>query len=176
MNTTHIVIDGRVYTSVDEMPPEVRAQYEQAMRALQDENRDGAPDIFEAPSSPQIVTNLTKFVVDGMEYDRLEDLPPEARARYEQAMGMLDKDRNGIPDFMEGFMNAADQTPPPASAYGTAAPRRPALSNPQRKPISPTPAIAPDTSNGWMLAVAGIFLLLLCIAGAAGVWYFFLNR
>lgn len=177
MNTTHIVIDGRVYNRVDEMPPEVRAQYEQAMRAFKDENRDGAPDIFEAPLSPQVVTNLTKFVVDGVEYDRLEDLPPEARAKYEQAMGMLDKDRNGIPDFVEGFINATEQTPPPASAsaYGTAAPRQSTFSNSQRKPISPAPAIAPDTSNGWMLALAGIFLLLLCIAGAAGVWYFFLN-
>ncbi|MCK6540765.1 MAG: hypothetical protein L6Q26_11985 [Anaerolineales bacterium] len=176
MNTTHIVIDGRVYNSVEEMPPEVRAKYEQAISAFKDENRDGAPDVFESPSSSQVVTNVTKFVVDGVEYDRLEDLPPEARARYEKTMGMLDKDRNGIPDFVEGFMNATEQTPPPASAYGTAAPRQSTFSNPQRKPISPTPALAPDTSNGWMLALAGIFLLLLCIVGAAGVWYFFLNR
>lgn len=168
MNTTHIVIDGRVYNRVDEMPPEVRAQYEQAMRAFKDENRDGAPDIFEAPLSPQVVTNLTKFVVDGVEYDRLEDLPPEARAKYEQAMGILDKNMNGIPDFVEGMLGMPPQTPPGMTA--TSSPR-PASRAPQ--PASPT--ISPDTSNGWMLVLAGGFLLLLCAAGAAGVWYFFLR-
>lgn len=175
MNRNHIVIDGRVYNSVDEMPPEVRAKYEQAMSAFKDENRDGAPDVFEAFSTPQVVTNVTKFVVDGMEYDSIEDLPPEARAKYEQAMGMLDKDRNGIPDFMEGLMNATNQATPPASDYGTAAPRRSTLPSSQRNQATAAPVIAPDTSSGWMIALAGIFLLLLCIAGAVGVWYFFLS-
>jgi len=36
-----------------------------------------------------------------------------------------------------------------------------------------SPTIAPDTSNGWILALAGVLILLLCIVGAAGVWYFF---
>lgn len=175
MNRTHIVIDGKVYKSLGEMPPEVRAKYEQAMRALKDENRDGSPDASEAFSTPQVVTNVTKFVVDGMEYDNIEDLPPEARAKYEQAMGMLDKDRNGIPDFMEGLMNATSPATPPASNYGTAVPRRSTLPSAQRKPATTAPVIAPDTSNGWMLALAVIFLLLLCAAGAAGVWYFFLS-
>lgn len=40
-----IVINGQVYSSVDDMPPEVRAQYEQAMSvALASTNRDGILD------------------------------------------------------------------------------------------------------------------------------------
>ncbi|MDP9177679.1 MAG: SHOCT domain-containing protein [Gemmatimonadota bacterium] len=42
---SRIVINGNTYSSVDEMPPEVRAQYEQAMRvALDATNRDGILD------------------------------------------------------------------------------------------------------------------------------------
>src|SRR5687767_6503413 len=40
-----IVINGQAYSSVDDMPPEVRAQYEQAMSvALASTNRDGLLD------------------------------------------------------------------------------------------------------------------------------------
>lgn len=40
-----IVINGQAYSSVDDMPPEVRAQYEQAMSvALAATNRDGILD------------------------------------------------------------------------------------------------------------------------------------
>lgn len=42
---SRIVINGQTYSSVDEMPPEVRAQYEQAMSvALAATNRDGILD------------------------------------------------------------------------------------------------------------------------------------
>ena len=46
-----------------------------------------------------------KIIFNGKEYNRLEDMPPEARRAYQQAMGMLaDKNQNGVPDFMEGMM------------------------------------------------------------------------
>ena len=83
MDPNFIVIDGKTYNSVNEMPPEVRAKYEQAMRGLQDDDRDGTPDIFEAamPAPKTVLSGGMKFVVDGREYNRIEDLPPEARAR-----------------------------------------------------------------------------------------------
>lgn len=171
MNPKLIVIDGKTYTSVNEMPPDVRSKYEQAMAGLKDENRDGLPDFVEN-AQPAVVTSLMKFIVDGKEYNGLDDLPPEARARYEQALGTLDKNRNGMPDFMEGMLGIPSQaaaaqeapvvqTPPPAPA--------------SRFPQSAPPAIAPDTSNGWMLVLLGGLLMFLCVAGAAGVWYFFLR-
>jgi hypothetical protein len=83
-------------------------------------------------------------------------------------MSKLDANRNGIPDFVEGLINTADQSANISSSFGTAAPRRAA-------PLPASPTITPDTSNGWPLALAGLFILLLCVAGAAGVWYFFLR-
>jgi hypothetical protein len=109
-----------------------------------------------------------KIIVDGKEFDGLEHLPPEARARYQEAMGKLDANRNGIPDFVEGMMNTANQNVMSVS--------RPVVETPRRSsPLTSSPTITPDTSNGWMLMLAGLLILLLCIAGAAGIWYFFLR-
>ena len=44
-----------------------------------------------------------KFVVNGKEYERIEDMPPELRSVYQSVSGMLvDADHNGIPDILEG--------------------------------------------------------------------------
>jgi hypothetical protein len=170
---------------VNEIPPEVRQKYEQAIRSLGDANNNNIPDAFESLNIladkdqngiPDLVENLVagqaavssmKIVIDGKEFNGIENLPPEARARYEAAMGKLDANGNGIPDFVEEMMisNRPAQLSPD---FGMEiAPRSAPL------PVSPT--ITPDTSNGWMLALAVLFLLVLCLGGAAGVWYFFLR-
>src|SRR5215216_7409097 len=122
MNPKLIVIDGKTYRSVDEMPEDVRRQYEQAMSSLKDQNgnripdafennlltdknRNGIPDIIDTTSGEKIFANTMKILVDGKEFNSLDDLPPEARAKYEKAMSALDANRNGIPDFMEDMMN-----------------------------------------------------------------------
>lgn len=197
MNQRLIVIDGKTYKSVDEMPPDIRAKYEEAMRGLdrdrngmpnmldemkpfEDKNRDGTPDAFEGlatlQGSESNVMGSTKILLNGQVYEGLDQLPPEVRARYEEAMGAMDKNRNGIPDFVEGMFNvstpamdtAAQDAP---SSIGTST-QRPA----SRNPAISTSTIEPESSGGWMLALAGIALIGLClVAAAAGVWYFFLR-
>jgi hypothetical protein len=175
MNQKLIVIDGKTYKSVDEMPEDVRRQYENAMRGL-DKNQNGMPDAFEGLASFQgattNTTNSAKIIINGQVYDGLDQLPPEVRAKYEQAMSAMDANRNGVPDFLEGMLNVPNQkanqatvnigtvTPPPAS----------------RNPMPVGSAIEPESSGGWMLALAGILLIGLClVAAGAGVWYFFLR-
>ena len=83
-------------------------------------------------------------------------------------MGKLDANRNGIPDFAEGMFGSPNQNVMSASRVPaqTEAPRRSA----------PLPAsLAPDTSNGLMLALAGLSLIALCAGGAGAIWYFFLR-
>lgn len=174
MNQRLIVIDGKTYKSVDEMPEDVRKSYENAMRNF-DNNQNGTPDVFEgiAPfqSSTTNVINATKIIVNGQVYDSLEQLPPDVRAKYEQAMGAMDANKNGIPDFVEGLLGASNQTNQVAASFGTTNPRPAA-----RQPISVSSTIEPESSGGWMLALAGIILAGLClVAAAAGVWYFFLK-
>jgi hypothetical protein len=197
MNQRLIVIDGQTYRSVDEMPPDIRAKYEEAMRGLdkdrngmpdmldgtnpfEDKNKDGMPDSFEELAALQgsgsSVMSSAKILVNGQVYEGLDQLPPEVRAKYEEAMGAMDKNRNGIPDFVEGMFNMPAQTMNTAaqdasSSLGTSTPR-PA----SRNPAISTSTIEPESSGGWMLALAGIALVGLClVAAAAGVWYFFLR-
>jgi hypothetical protein len=190
MNQKRIVIDGKMYNSIDEMPEDVRKQYEQAMSSLKDQsgtdiadmladkNKNSIPDIIEnTTGGAPIVKSTIKVVVNGKEYNSLEDLPPDVRAKYAKAMGALDANHNGIPDFVESIMGGSTpQTNQTATPVSTSANFGIETSQPiASTPISSSPAITPDTSNGWMLALLGIVLLFVCAAGAAGIWYFFLR-
>jgi hypothetical protein len=121
------------------------------------------------------VISSSKLVVNGQVYDGLDQLPPEMRAKYEQAMGAMDKNRNGIPDFVEGMLNVSATINTSANSaptlIGTPAPRPAA-----RNPIPVGSTIEPESTGGWILALAGLALVGLClVAAAAGVWYFFLR-
>ena len=185
-NPRMIVIDGKTYQSVDEMPAEVRQKYEQAMRSLGDANANKIPDAFETMNifadqdkngAPDVLENIVggqatvsnmKIVVDGKEFTGLENLPPDIRERYQEAIRQLDANRNGIPDFVEGMVQTTNQATTVTAGYGTEAPGR-------SNPLPTSATITPDTSNGWMLVLTGLFILFLCVAGAAGVWYFLLR-
>jgi len=188
VNPKIIVIDGKTYNNVEEMPPEIRQKYEAAIRSLGDVNDNRIPDAFEKMNiladmdkngvrdvlenlvSGQAAVNSMKIIVDGKEFNGIENLPPEARARYEEAMGRLDANQNGIPDFVEGMINPTNQNQAAPSAVGFSvdAPRR-------STPLPTSPTITPDTSNGLILALAGLFIFLLCVAAGGAVWYFFLR-
>ena len=171
MNQKFIVIDGKTYKSVDEMPEDVRKNYESTMRNF-DKNQNGTPDFFEELGSFQGTTNVistTQITVNGQVFDSLDQLPPDIRAKYEQALGAMDANKNGIPDFVEGMLNPSNQTANIATSFGTTSPLP---SNPM--PVSST--IEPASSGSWMLALAGIVLVGLClVAAAVSVWYFFLR-
>jgi hypothetical protein len=188
MNPKIIVIDGKTYNSAEEMPPDVRQKYEAAMRSLGDANGNRIPDTFEGMNFladkdkngvPDVVENLVagnavvnsmKIIVNGKEFYGIENLPPEARARYEEAMGKLDANRNGIPDFVEGMINTANQNQamPTTTRFGVETRRG-------STPPSTSPTITPDTSNGFMLVLAGLLIFLLCVAIGGAVWYFYLR-
>ncbi len=187
-----IVIDGKTYNSVNEMPEDVRKLYEQARssfrdqdenrvpdaiegaRPLSDQNRNGIPDIIENTAGAPIVANALKVLFDGREYHSLDELPPDARAKYDQAMGTLDANRNGIPDFVEGMIGrsvqAQQNTPVVSTSFTTDTTR-----HASRPPMPVSPTIEPDRPNGWLLALLGVFLFFGCVAAAAGIWYFFLR-
>jgi hypothetical protein len=75
--------NDRVYRSLDEMPPEVRAVFERARAAI--------PTGFHVVSEKRV----TRYVVNGREYGSIEEMPPEARKLFE------DRDGNGVPDLLD---------------------------------------------------------------------------
>jgi hypothetical protein len=190
MNQRLIVIDGKTYNDINDMPPDVRALYEEARRnasrngapdplasldPFADRNNSGAPDIFDSLANitggnPTVV-NTTKILVNGQAFDSLDQLPPELRAKYEQAMSGMDANRNGIPDFVEGMLNLPAQPTQaepaqPTFTAGTNAPRR-------SQPLPASSTIEPESSGNWTLIIAGVILFGLCLLlVAGGVWYF----
>jgi hypothetical protein len=194
MNQKRIVIDGKVYNNIDEMPEEIRQQYLDAMRKLdannngkldmlenvnaffEDKNKDGVPDAFDNLMSLSNTVTTAKIIADGKEYNGMDQLPPEVRAKLSQAMSKLDANQNGIPDFMESAGNIPNQRTDVASSasIGTGTP----LQTPSKLFSSPqaSSAIEPEpASSGWMIALAGLFIFMLCAAVAFGAWYFFLR-
>jgi hypothetical protein len=143
------------------MPPDVRQKYEKAMASI---NSNMQATTSGQNTTDQVISTIMKFVVAGREFSRLEYLPPDARAKYEKVMGMLDKNANGIPDFVEG-MNIDIASPVSVQANASQQP----VNSPLSAPIPASPAIAPDTYSGWMLVLLGARLLTLCLAGAAGL-------
>lgn len=198
MNPRLIVIDGKSYNSVDEMPPDIRALYEEAMRNVSrdrlhnpvenldpftDRDGDGIADGFAAMPSAQNmagnVMNSAQIVVNGQTYNSLAELPPEYRATYEQAMGNLDANRNGIPDFVEGMLKMTGQAVPTATSnYDIATPGHiQSKAHAQHKPQYNTSAIEPESNNNWVGLLIGIAFLGLCLLTlAAGAWWFFSTR
>ena len=83
---TNVVVNTRRYKSVEEMPPEVRAEYEKAV--------GGAGSV--ALSGNSITFN-------GETYDSVEAMPPEARRLYESVLAGLPHgtaSSSGTPDTM----------------------------------------------------------------------------
>ena len=138
---------------------------------LADNSKNGILDIFENTPEEGIFANTMKIIVDGKEFNSIDDLPPEARAKYEQAIGALDANRNGVPDFLEGMIKVQPNPTPAPKSYGA----EPTPSLPRMLMSVESPTITPDTSNGWMLGLLAFSILFFCLLGAAGVWYFFLR-
>src|SRR5690349_9847345 len=98
-----ITFNGQEYDSPETMPPEVRRLYDLANQMFADQNRDGIPDVFEhmADTGQATVLQTQQFIVGGKAYGSLDELPADARQKYEQAMQRLDANANGVPDLLE---------------------------------------------------------------------------
>jgi len=73
-----IVVNGREYDGIEQMPLEVRQQYLQAVRAMGDADGDGVPDVLEKPGSSNVVVRES-IIYNGREYKSRDELPPEVR-------------------------------------------------------------------------------------------------
>ena len=89
-----IVVNGTEYDSPDAMPPDVRAEYERALRLVQDMRQGGGlpgkteqtVETTRGGVSVNVHTRQVKYTVDGKTYDDPAQLPPAVRARVEQAL------------------------------------------------------------------------------------------
>lgn len=109
-----IVVNGKAYNSVEEMPADVRAAYQKALEVLHDADGNGIPDFLEGKSMANVsgipinvdVQSGSQIVMGDNVYSSVDQLPHEARLKFDQAMAKLgalglDRDGNGIPDVLE---------------------------------------------------------------------------
>lgn len=161
-----ISFNGKEYDSPEAMPAEVRQLYQMAIGMLADKDQDGVPDVFSgmagAASSTHVQTS--QFIVDGKVYASLDELPADARQKYEQALGQFDANRNGIPDLLETTPFATQ--PGPVSAAPSQAPG-PAYQEPRVTVIGD----APPASRTMLMIVAGLAIIVLMI----GAFYFLMR-
>lgn len=97
-----ITFNGKQFSSTDDMPPDVRAAYDRAMAALKGGNIGG----IKPTVNVSFKTNV-KFVHEGKTYSSLDEMPPEVRGKYQAAIQTIDKDSDGIPDFLESGVPSA---------------------------------------------------------------------
>ncbi len=157
MNT--FTINGKTYNSIDDMPPDVRAQYESMSNLLGDKNQDGVPDLLgNMLKANATVMQTSTIIFDGKAYNSVDELPAEARAKYEQAMGKLaDENKNGVPDVIEGALQNAPTFVTTQFASGV---------SPRLTPSAPTANLGPIivmgiVSIGLVIIVAILLFLLL---------------
>lgn len=81
--TTTVTVNGKTYTNPEEMPPDVRRAYDEAMQALfVDRDQNGIPDILENHGDDNAKVTLgpiSKSVIIEDRVTELNELPPEVR-------------------------------------------------------------------------------------------------
>src|SRR5262245_32816554 len=92
---SRILFNGVEYDGVEQMPPEARAAYERTLRMIgQDKDGNGIPDVLEG-KLPRIGSALEQFTtttstthinVNGQEYSSPDEMPPDVRRLYEEAI------------------------------------------------------------------------------------------
>lgn len=116
MSNTYVV-NGVTYSGLEEMPPEVRAQFRSMSNFSDDKDKDGMPDILDNMSGKPMAMQSGTILFDGKTYHSVDEMPSEGRAAYEKALGpRKDENKDGMPDVMETtFENMPAMTATPVS-------------------------------------------------------------
>ena len=176
--TKRIIVNGQEYSSVEEMPPDVRRQYEQAMATLADRDGDGVPDIMQSDLSGMSgmedlgegfhkveVETRNEYVVDGEEYSSLDEMPPEVREMFgRMTRNLPDGEGHGANQAFEVEIIEGDI--PGMRASGTMrTARRSGMSSPQGTTSGDSPSRG---RLGWFVAlILGLALIWVLMAGCA---------
>ena len=167
-----ISFNGKTYNSIEEMPADQRAAYEQVMAFMKDENNNGIPDLFEGDVIKKMIGLAnTRVVVNGQEMQNIDSMPPEARAKFEKAMTKLSQ-LGLLQQTPQGFSSQ-----PPAQSAPQFSASEPTFAKSSSFLQSTPSAISEDTSprTGVIIAVVGILIVLVLCAFAA-IGFMLLSR
>jgi len=162
-----ILVNGKAYTSPDDMPPDVRDAYLKTLEVLHDSDGNGIPDFLEGKPLQNIsdgtvsvnVLSGTQVIVGDKVYTNLDELPPDVRLKYDQAVDRLgplmsDTNGNGIPDILEG-KGGNTQTSVPMDVTPTTM-------------QEPPPSVIQEEATNYG-AIALVLLVILVLLGMVGI-------
>jgi hypothetical protein len=140
---TKIRVNGQDYGSVNDMPPEVRHAYEQAMAMMGGTKHGGFLGKLENGLQAKVTMGSNaKVVFNGQEYASVEQMPPNVRRLYQAVVTAVETG-----DTAPQSAATAQSVPPNA---GSSAPF----------PTLPTAGVRLETTNWRFLLVAAAMLLL----------------
>ncbi|RJP47369.1 MAG: hypothetical protein C4583_16765 [Anaerolineaceae bacterium] len=146
-----IIFNGKTYNSVDEMPASERQAYEQMFQIFTDKNGNGIPDFLEGDIAKNVMTAFTNIVhYDGKMYNSMDELPPEARQKLQDAFAKLNQ--LGIVTNMPAAQ--AKQAFEPAF-------------QPSKPLIAQEPTIQKSGGRNWMIIVGFLAAMLVCAVAIA---------
>ena len=145
-----IEFNGKTYASVEEMPPEERKAYEAAMRLLAESDKKGLWELMKAARKAggvhhEVTIRAMKIVVNGREYTSVEEMSPEDRSLYEQAMTNL-----------EGSAEEGQEAP----AVGVPSATEPGVSG----PLEAAPSVMKEEPLLGLAPIVAVVLFLLALA------------
>lgn len=153
-----IIFNGKTYNSVNEMPANERQAYEQMFQIFTDKNGNGIPDFLEGDIAKNVMTAFTNVVnYDGKVYNNMDELPPEARQKLQDAFAKLNQ---------MGIVTAApstQQTPAFEPAF-----------KPSKPLIPQEPTFQESGGRNWLIIVGFLGAMLVC-AVVIAVAIFFLR-
>ncbi len=160
-----ISFNGTDYASVDDMPVEVRTAYDRIMSLAQTQKGGsaGGPKI-----SIKVSTNM-KLVHEGKVYNRTDPMPPEVRAKFDQAMAQIDKNHDGVPDMLESYVPGIGGAATPDPLFEPSAPLLPTSLTSSTAAQRPTNNTA--RSRMVIILVAVIVVVLLGLAVAVYIYH-----
>lgn len=132
------IVNGKKYSSVEEMPPELREAYEKAVRS-------GAGVRIEKPQ----VRVETKIVFNGKEYGSLEAMPADVRRLYQSVMKSVETGQ-ASPDLLSAALGDESTVPRLGATFHT--------SVDLAKPIEPTSS-TPRWIKGGLVLLGLVFVL-----------------
>ncbi|MGH7724946.1 MAG: SH3 domain-containing protein [Candidatus Eiseniibacteriota bacterium] len=152
-----ILVNGRSYSSIEEMPPEDRRVYEETLRMLEDKDDDGIPDVLQGKRSGiganVIVATSNRIIVNGKQFRSLDELPPEQRAQIAGFLGETGPEAVGHERATPGFHASI--------TFGSG---QDARSKPGAPASSATPPGTRRRSNLGAIQIALLALIILLLA------------
>ena len=134
-----IIVNGKEYTSAEDMPPKLREAYERAVRS----------EMGVRTEKPQTRVT-TKIVFNGKEYENLEAMPADVRRVYLSVMKSVHTGE-ASPEMLSGVLgDNRDLSGQPEAVH---------FSNDLPKPIEPASAFSPR----WIVVALGLLGLVFVV-------------